>query len=148
MRYFLARELQQRGQLRLSYVATRANTADIFTNAVPPADHQRFSTVLGLLALLFLTGLVTTLVLPHFACGAAPGAAAPGAAAPGAAAPGAAAPGAAAPGAAAPGAAALGAAAPGAAAPGPQQPPLALGAAAPGPPPLRPFLLSLPLLRV
>ncbi|CAI7847040.1 unnamed protein product [Closterium sp. NIES-54] len=29
--YFLARELQQRGQLRLAYVATRANTADIFT---------------------------------------------------------------------------------------------------------------------
>ncbi|CAI7900962.1 unnamed protein product [Closterium sp. NIES-54] len=29
LRYFLARELQQRGQLRLAYVATRANTADI-----------------------------------------------------------------------------------------------------------------------
>ncbi|CAI7858874.1 unnamed protein product, partial [Closterium sp. NIES-53] len=50
----------QRGQLRLSYEATRANTADIFTKALPPCDHQRFSTVLGLLALLFLTGLVTT----------------------------------------------------------------------------------------
>ncbi|CAI7924360.1 unnamed protein product [Closterium sp. NIES-53] len=50
----------QRGQLRLAYVATRANTADIFTKALPPGDHQRFSTVLGLLALLFLTGLVTT----------------------------------------------------------------------------------------
>ncbi|CAI7891304.1 unnamed protein product [Closterium sp. NIES-53] len=50
-RYFLARELQQRGQLRLAYVATRANTADIFTKALPPGDHQRFSTVLGLLAL-------------------------------------------------------------------------------------------------
>ncbi|CAI7825758.1 unnamed protein product, partial [Closterium sp. NIES-53] len=48
MRYFLARELQQRGQLRLAYVATRANTADIFTKALPPGDHQRFSTVLGL----------------------------------------------------------------------------------------------------
>ncbi|CAI7840345.1 unnamed protein product [Closterium sp. NIES-53] len=60
LRYFLARELQQRGQLRLAYVATRANTADIFTKALPPGDHQRFSTVLGLLALLFLTGLVTT----------------------------------------------------------------------------------------
>ncbi|CAI7843880.1 unnamed protein product [Closterium sp. NIES-54] len=35
--YFLARELQQRGQLRLAYVATRANTADIFTKALPPA---------------------------------------------------------------------------------------------------------------
>ncbi|CAI7803713.1 unnamed protein product [Closterium sp. NIES-53] len=48
LRYFLARDLQQRGQLRLAYVATRANTADIFTKALPPGDHQRFSTVLGL----------------------------------------------------------------------------------------------------
>ncbi|CAI7731534.1 unnamed protein product, partial [Closterium sp. NIES-53] len=46
-----------RGQLRLAYVATRANTADIFTKALPLGDHQRFSTVLGLLALHFLTGL-------------------------------------------------------------------------------------------
>ncbi|CAI7735003.1 unnamed protein product, partial [Closterium sp. NIES-53] len=52
--------LYQRGQLRLAYVATRANTADIFTKALPFGDHQRFSTVLGLLALLFLTGLMTT----------------------------------------------------------------------------------------
>ncbi|CAI7790775.1 unnamed protein product, partial [Closterium sp. NIES-53] len=49
LRYFLARELQQRGQLRRAYVATRANTADIFTKALPPGDHQRFSTVLGLM---------------------------------------------------------------------------------------------------
>ncbi|CAI7764055.1 unnamed protein product [Closterium sp. NIES-53] len=48
LRYFLARDLQQRGQLCLAYVATRANTADIFTKALPPGDHQRFSTVLGL----------------------------------------------------------------------------------------------------
>ncbi|CAI7873057.1 unnamed protein product, partial [Closterium sp. NIES-53] len=40
--YFLARELQQRGQLRLAYVASQANTADIFTKALPPGDHQRF----------------------------------------------------------------------------------------------------------
>ncbi|CAI7892449.1 unnamed protein product, partial [Closterium sp. NIES-53] len=40
LRYFLARELQQRGQLRLTYVATRANSADIFTKALPPGDHQ------------------------------------------------------------------------------------------------------------
>ncbi|CAI7815244.1 unnamed protein product [Closterium sp. NIES-53] len=39
LRYFLARELQQRAQLRLAYVATRANTADIFTKALPPGDH-------------------------------------------------------------------------------------------------------------
>ncbi|CAI7882772.1 unnamed protein product, partial [Closterium sp. NIES-53] len=46
--YFLARELQQRGQLHLAYVATRANTADIFTKALQSGDHQRFCTVLGL----------------------------------------------------------------------------------------------------
>ncbi|CAI7827252.1 unnamed protein product [Closterium sp. NIES-53] len=59
LRYFLARELQQRGQLRLAFVASQANTADVFTKALQPCDHQRFCTVLGLLALLFLTGLVT-----------------------------------------------------------------------------------------
>ncbi|CAI7851146.1 unnamed protein product [Closterium sp. NIES-53] len=59
LRYFLARELLQRGQLRLRYVATRANTADIFTKALQPCDHQRFCTIPGLLALPFLTGLVT-----------------------------------------------------------------------------------------
>ncbi|CAI7834566.1 unnamed protein product [Closterium sp. NIES-53] len=48
LRYFLPRELQQRGQLRLAYVATRANTGDIFTKALPPGNHQRFSTMLGL----------------------------------------------------------------------------------------------------
>ncbi|CAI7889683.1 unnamed protein product [Closterium sp. NIES-54] len=34
LRYFLARELQQRLQLRLSYVASQANTADVFTKAL------------------------------------------------------------------------------------------------------------------
>ncbi|CAI7847604.1 unnamed protein product [Closterium sp. NIES-54] len=38
LRYFLARELQQRGQLRLAYMATRANTADVFTKALPPVS--------------------------------------------------------------------------------------------------------------
>ncbi|CAI7798509.1 unnamed protein product [Closterium sp. NIES-54] len=47
LRYFLARELQQRGQLRLAYVASEANTADIFTKALPPGDYQRFCTMLG-----------------------------------------------------------------------------------------------------
>ncbi|CAI7878267.1 unnamed protein product, partial [Closterium sp. NIES-54] len=46
LRYFLARELQQRGQLRLAYMASEANTADIFTKALPPCDHQRFCTML------------------------------------------------------------------------------------------------------
>ncbi|CAI7758466.1 unnamed protein product [Closterium sp. NIES-53] len=48
LRYFLARELQQHGLLGLAYVATRANTADVFTKALPPGDHQCFATVLGL----------------------------------------------------------------------------------------------------
>ncbi|CAI7899552.1 unnamed protein product [Closterium sp. NIES-54] len=48
LRYFLARELQLRGQLRLAYVASQANTADVFTKALQPCDHQRFCTVLGL----------------------------------------------------------------------------------------------------
>ncbi|CAI7796443.1 unnamed protein product [Closterium sp. NIES-53] len=52
LRYFLARELQQRGQLRLAYVASQANTADIFTKALPPSDHQRFCTMLACFALL------------------------------------------------------------------------------------------------
>ncbi|CAI7863087.1 unnamed protein product [Closterium sp. NIES-53] len=52
LRYFLARELQQRGQLCLAYVASQANTADIFTKALPPGDHQRFCTMLACLALL------------------------------------------------------------------------------------------------
>ncbi|CAI7783859.1 unnamed protein product [Closterium sp. NIES-53] len=37
LRYFLARELQQ---LRLAYVASEANTADVFTKALQPCDHQ------------------------------------------------------------------------------------------------------------
>ncbi|CAI7932684.1 unnamed protein product [Closterium sp. NIES-54] len=45
--YFLARELQQRGQLRLAYVATQANTADVFTKALGSSDHQHFCTALG-----------------------------------------------------------------------------------------------------
>ncbi|CAI7829462.1 unnamed protein product [Closterium sp. NIES-53] len=40
LRYFLARELQQRGQLRLAYMASQANTADVFTKALQPCDHQ------------------------------------------------------------------------------------------------------------
>ncbi|CAI7735320.1 unnamed protein product [Closterium sp. NIES-54] len=48
LRYFLSRELQQHGQLRLAYVASQANTADVFTKALQPCDHQRFCTVLGL----------------------------------------------------------------------------------------------------
>ncbi|CAI5972535.1 unnamed protein product [Closterium sp. NIES-64] len=48
LRYFLARELQQRGQLYLRYVATQANTANIFTKALQSGDHQRVCTMLEL----------------------------------------------------------------------------------------------------
>ncbi|CAI7763154.1 unnamed protein product, partial [Closterium sp. NIES-53] len=48
LRYFVARELQQRRQLCLSYVASRANTADVFTKALGSGDHQRFCTALRL----------------------------------------------------------------------------------------------------
>ncbi|CAI7848569.1 unnamed protein product, partial [Closterium sp. NIES-53] len=52
LRYFLARELQHCGQLRLAYVASQANTADVFTKALQPCDHQRFCTVLACFAFL------------------------------------------------------------------------------------------------
>ncbi|CAI7834231.1 unnamed protein product [Closterium sp. NIES-53] len=54
LRYFLARELQQRGQLRLAYVASEANTADVFTKALAPCDHQHCCTQLGLLCFALL----------------------------------------------------------------------------------------------
>ncbi|CAI7880289.1 unnamed protein product [Closterium sp. NIES-54] len=47
--YFLARELHQRGQLRLSYVSSRAKTADVFTKALGSGDLLHFCTALGLL---------------------------------------------------------------------------------------------------
>ncbi|CAI7858902.1 unnamed protein product [Closterium sp. NIES-54] len=43
LRYFLAQELQQRGQLHLAYVASRANTAHIFTKALPPGASEGVS---------------------------------------------------------------------------------------------------------
>ncbi|CAI7745487.1 unnamed protein product [Closterium sp. NIES-54] len=52
LRYFLARELQQRGHLLLAYVASEANTADVFTKALAPCYHQRFCTQLGLVPVL------------------------------------------------------------------------------------------------
>ncbi|CAI7732864.1 unnamed protein product [Closterium sp. NIES-53] len=52
LHYFLALELQQRGQLRLSYVASRVNTADVFTKALWSGDLKRFCTALGLLPVL------------------------------------------------------------------------------------------------
>ncbi|CAI7854471.1 unnamed protein product [Closterium sp. NIES-53] len=61
LRYFLADELQQRGQLRLAYVASEANTSDVFTKALAPCDHQRCCTQLGLLCLTVLGDAVRTL---------------------------------------------------------------------------------------
>ncbi|CAI7819124.1 unnamed protein product [Closterium sp. NIES-53] len=63
LRYFLARELQQRGQLCLAYVVSEANTADIFTKALPLGDHQRFCTMLGLLDPAYLASLAHFLTL-------------------------------------------------------------------------------------
>ncbi|CAI7754562.1 unnamed protein product [Closterium sp. NIES-54] len=54
LRYFLARELQQREQLRLAYVSSEANTADIFTKALAPGDHQRFCTLLDCVVFLLV----------------------------------------------------------------------------------------------
>ncbi|CAI7812360.1 unnamed protein product, partial [Closterium sp. NIES-54] len=66
LRYFLARELQQRGLLRLAYVASEANTADIFTKALAPGDHQRFCTMLDCVVfLLSLPSPASSWQLPH-----------------------------------------------------------------------------------
>ncbi|CAI7748402.1 unnamed protein product [Closterium sp. NIES-54] len=40
VRYFLLRELQRRGQARFEFMESEANTADIFTKALPPCDHR------------------------------------------------------------------------------------------------------------
>ncbi|CAI7883062.1 unnamed protein product [Closterium sp. NIES-54] len=45
LRYFLARELQQCGQLRLAYVVSQANTADVFTKALQPWLRARFEPI-------------------------------------------------------------------------------------------------------
>ncbi|CAI7780281.1 unnamed protein product [Closterium sp. NIES-53] len=48
VRYFLLRERQRRGQVRLDFVASEANTADLFTKALAPGDYHRFCVQLGL----------------------------------------------------------------------------------------------------
>ncbi|CAI7800531.1 unnamed protein product [Closterium sp. NIES-53] len=48
LRYFLLRELHRRGQALIRCVVSEANTEYIFTKALPPCDHQRFCTQLGL----------------------------------------------------------------------------------------------------
>ncbi|CAI7872890.1 unnamed protein product [Closterium sp. NIES-53] len=72
LRYFLARELQQRGQLRLAYVASEANTADVFTKALAPCDHQRCCTQLGLLCFALLDWSCDPLFSPTLPMGICP----------------------------------------------------------------------------
>ncbi|CAI7806514.1 unnamed protein product [Closterium sp. NIES-54] len=48
VRYFLLRELHRRGRAHFDFVESEANTADIFTKALPPCDHQRCCVQLGL----------------------------------------------------------------------------------------------------
>ncbi|CAI7750057.1 unnamed protein product [Closterium sp. NIES-53] len=61
---------QQRSQLRLAYVATRANTVDVFTTALPLGDHERFVTVLGLRSIRLVMEVARTSMMhaaaPHF----------------------------------------------------------------------------------
>ncbi|CAI7781113.1 unnamed protein product [Closterium sp. NIES-54] len=58
LRYFLARDLQQHGQLRLAYMAIRANTGDIFTKALQPCcsgvDHKGYNPIRVSTCTLFL----------------------------------------------------------------------------------------------
>ncbi|CAI7733774.1 unnamed protein product [Closterium sp. NIES-54] len=68
LRYFLARELQQRGQLRLAYVASQANTAYVFTKALQPCDHRRFCTVLGLVVFTVLFVLLYITLSVNWPC--------------------------------------------------------------------------------
>ncbi|CAI7773299.1 unnamed protein product [Closterium sp. NIES-53] len=70
LRYFLARELRQRGQLRLAYVASEANTADVFTKALAPCNHQRCCTQLGLLCFVLLDWSCDPLFSPTLPMGA------------------------------------------------------------------------------
>ncbi|CAI7787000.1 unnamed protein product [Closterium sp. NIES-54] len=46
--YFLLRDLQRLGQAHYDFVESEASTADIFTKALQPCDHQRCCVQLGL----------------------------------------------------------------------------------------------------
>ncbi|CAI7877623.1 unnamed protein product [Closterium sp. NIES-54] len=46
--YFLLQELQRRGQACFDFVESKANTADIFTKALPHCNHQKCCVQLGL----------------------------------------------------------------------------------------------------
>ncbi|CAI7928577.1 unnamed protein product, partial [Closterium sp. NIES-54] len=69
LRYFRARELQHRCQLRLAYMASQANTADVFTKALQPYPSggpvlAHYSTVLPCSAA--PSGSLSGLYLPSF----------------------------------------------------------------------------------
>ncbi|CAI7855317.1 unnamed protein product [Closterium sp. NIES-53] len=49
--------LYQRGQLHLAYVASQANTADVFTKALLPCDHQPYFAFLDWSCDLFTSGM-------------------------------------------------------------------------------------------
>ncbi|CAI7888337.1 unnamed protein product [Closterium sp. NIES-54] len=67
LRYLFVRELQQCGQLRLAYVATRANTADVFTKALQSegvmADRRKRLVVVKAVPLVIATHDPTRLKL-------------------------------------------------------------------------------------
>ncbi|CAI7788755.1 unnamed protein product, partial [Closterium sp. NIES-54] len=63
LRYFLVRELQQRGQLRLAFVASRANTADVFTKALGLVIISVSALLLGLCPLCHTCWLLDLLLL-------------------------------------------------------------------------------------
>ncbi|CAI7885985.1 unnamed protein product, partial [Closterium sp. NIES-54] len=64
-----SRELQQRGLLRLAYVASQANTADVFTKALQPCDHHCFCTILGLVVFTLLFVLLYITLHVNWPCG-------------------------------------------------------------------------------
>ncbi|CAI7733523.1 unnamed protein product, partial [Closterium sp. NIES-54] len=61
-RYFLLRELKSRGQAHFDFVESEANTADIFTKALPPCDHQ------SLVALFLVLGVCGDVVIHPELC--------------------------------------------------------------------------------
>ncbi|CAI7802222.1 unnamed protein product [Closterium sp. NIES-53] len=48
LRHFMLQELQQRSQARLVFEASKANTVDIFTKALVPANHHMFCSQFGI----------------------------------------------------------------------------------------------------
>ncbi|CAI7801912.1 unnamed protein product [Closterium sp. NIES-53] len=62
VRYFLLRELQRRGQAHLDFVASEANTADIFTKALLPLLSPQLCFILTGLVTLSLCCFLTPLI--------------------------------------------------------------------------------------